>query len=248
MAAPIDLAATMLGRNEGPDRATIQQYLKTGGAGMDPATVAWCAAFVNSSLAQSGLPTTGSNLARSFLNYGDAAPEPQRGDIAVFPRGDPNGPYGHVGFVDQITGEGPNRMVRLLAGNQGNAVSYADVPFAQALGFRRPPAMAQAAPPAPPGPPQQPGAPGVPGPSSPGPTMPAPPSPPMPPGPNMMPNRGVPLNTLASAPGIGTQNFGQLAQMYVQQGEARQQRDAARRQALLGGGGAPTRLAALYSS
>lgn len=247
MALPIDLAATMLGRNEGPDRAAIQQYLKTGGVGMDPATAAWCAAFVNSSLAQAGLPTTGSNLARSFLNYGEGVPEPQRGDIAVFPRGDPNGPYGHVGFVDQITGEGPDRRVRLLAGNQGNAVSYAELPLAQALGFRRVPGvqMAQAAPP------QEPAPPGVPGPMAPSaPPMPAPPGMPMPPGPNMLGNRGPPLNTAVNAPGVGMQNFGQLAQMYVQQGEQRQQRDSARqqarRQALLGAEGADP-LAALFA-
>jgi uncharacterized protein (TIGR02594 family) len=135
MTSPMALAASMLGKSEGPDHAALTEYLKNGGANLDPATTAWCAAFVNSTLGQAGLKGTGSNLAKSFLNYGQATDKPQKGDIAVFSRGDPNGPYGHVGFFDSVN---PDGTIRVLAGNQGNAVSYGNQPAANLLGYRHP--------------------------------------------------------------------------------------------------------------
>lgn len=131
--APIDLAATQLGRSVGNSRAAIQDYLRTGGANLDPATTAWCAAFVNSTLGQLGVKGTGSNLAKSFLNFGQETQAPKHGDIAVFSRGDPNGPYGHVAFVDSVN---PDGSVRVLGGNQGRSVSYANFPASRVLGFR----------------------------------------------------------------------------------------------------------------
>src|SRR5262245_30482336 len=116
----LTLASSMLGKAEGPDRAALMDYLTTGGANLDPATTAWCAAFVNSTLKQAGMEGTGSNMARSFLGWGQRVQgTPQPGDIGVFPRGDPNGPQGHVGFVKAVD---PNTgMVTLLGGNQGGA-------------------------------------------------------------------------------------------------------------------------------
>lgn len=137
MPTPLDMAHTVLGKTEGADRAALMDYLKTGGANLDPATVAWCAAFVNSSLQQGGYSGTGSNMARSFLQWGDAVDPAklQPGDIGVFPRGDPNGPYGHVGFVEAVD---PNTgMVTLLGGNQGDAVSSKQYAMNNALGWRR---------------------------------------------------------------------------------------------------------------
>jgi uncharacterized protein (TIGR02594 family) len=136
VATPLEIGSRMLGKNEGPDRAAIHDYLTTGGVNLDPATTAWCAAFVNSTLAQAGIKGTGSNLAKSFLNYGSAVKTPAPGDIAVYPRGDPSGPYGHVGFVQSYD---PNTgQVMLLAGNQGNAVSAQPYNASKALGFRHP--------------------------------------------------------------------------------------------------------------
>jgi uncharacterized protein (TIGR02594 family) len=130
-------ASSMLGKTEGPDHAAVMDYLKTGGQNLDPATTAWCAAFVNSSLQQAGYRTTGSDLAKSFENYGAAVTgAPQQGDIAVFNRGDPRSPYGHVGFIqsyDPKTGQ-----VQLLAGNQGNAVSVRPYDLSSAVAIRRP--------------------------------------------------------------------------------------------------------------
>ncbi|MBY5821489.1 TIGR02594 family protein [Rhizobium leguminosarum] len=144
MPTPLEIASGMLGKSEGPDRAALQDYLQTGGANLDPATTAWCAAFVNSALQQSGMKGTGSNLARSFLDYGQPIDKPERGDIAVFSRGDPKGPYGHVGFFE---GYGPDGKINVLGGNQSDSVSVAGYDAANLLGFRRPggaPTMADA--------------------------------------------------------------------------------------------------------
>lgn len=130
-----DFALTKLGKGEAPDQADLQKYLATGGANLDPKTTAWCAAFVNSSLSQAGIKGTGSNMARSFMGWGEGVKEPAKGDLAVFSRGNPNGPYGHVGFFDSYT---PDGKIKVLGGNQGNAVSYASYDPGSLIGFRRP--------------------------------------------------------------------------------------------------------------
>lgn len=134
MANPLDIAASALGLDERGKRAALSDYLSTGGANLDPATTAWCAAFVNATLQKAGQKGTGSNMARSFMDWGQAVDKPQRGDIAVFSRGDANGPYGHVGFFE---GYNPDGTIRVLGGNQGDAVSVASYSPDRLLGFRR---------------------------------------------------------------------------------------------------------------
>lgn len=137
--AALDLAARQIGLTETGQRAAIQDYLQTGGVNLDPATTAWCAAFVNATLKQSGVEGTGSNMARSFMDWGQAVDRPQRGDLAVFSRGDPNGPYGHVGFFEGYNADG---SIRVLGGNQGDAVSVSNYGADNLLGFRRAPGPA----------------------------------------------------------------------------------------------------------
>lgn len=133
-AAALSLAASKVGMNENDQREAIKDYLTTGGANLDPATTAWCAAFVNSTLQQTGVEGTGSNMARSFLDWGQPVEQPQAGDVAVFSRGDPNGPYGHVGFFQ---GYDENGNILVLGGNQGDAVSVSPYSPDALLGFRR---------------------------------------------------------------------------------------------------------------
>lgn len=135
VAKVLDLAAKQMGMNEKDQNAALREYLTNGGVNLDPATTAWCAAYMNATLNQSGYEGTGSNLARSFLDWGEAAEQPQIGDIAVFSRGDPNGPYGHVGFFQ---GYGDDGSIKVLGGNQSNSVSIANYPAERLLGFRRP--------------------------------------------------------------------------------------------------------------
>lgn len=132
----MEIAGSQLGLNEQQQADAIQKYLATGGAGLDPATTAWCAAFVNATLKQGGMEGTGSNMARSFMDWGQGVDEPARGDLAVFSRGDPNGPYGHVGFFE---GYNPDGTIRVLGGNQGaqGSVSISNYSKDRLLGFRR---------------------------------------------------------------------------------------------------------------
>lgn len=115
---PVANAQSLLGKEEHVDHDDIQNYLKTGGIGMDPAKVAWCAAFVNASLAKSGIPGTNSAAALSFSKWGQPVRDGyQRGDVMVFDRG---GGHGHVGL---LTGNTRNGLVEMISGNQGNRVS-----------------------------------------------------------------------------------------------------------------------------
>jgi uncharacterized protein (TIGR02594 family) len=128
------VAGKALGLNENEQNAALKDFLATGGQNIDPATRAWCADFVNATLKQTGMEGTGSGMARSFLEWGQEVDQPQRGDVAVFTRGDPNGPFGHVGFFDGYNEDG---TIRVLGGNQGDNVSYANYSPDSLLGFRR---------------------------------------------------------------------------------------------------------------
>lgn len=130
-------ANRVMGASErGPGAAELRDYLTTGGQNLDPATTAWCAAFVNATLSKSGMQGTGALNARSYLDWGQPVDQPQRGDVAVFSRGDPNGWQGHVGFFDSF---GPDGKVNVLGGNQGDRVSIAGYDPGTLLGFRRAP-------------------------------------------------------------------------------------------------------------
>lgn len=134
MNAAYNSLASMIGKNEAD--AAIQDYLTTGGQNLDPTTTAWCAAAVNAALGQAGMEGTGSNMARSFMEWGEPVEQPQPGDIAVFSRGDPNGPFGHVGFFEGYNEDG---SIRVLGGNQGDAVTRDSYSKDRLLGFRRAP-------------------------------------------------------------------------------------------------------------
>jgi uncharacterized protein (TIGR02594 family) len=113
--------------------AIVEMFAKSGHAGVKSDEVPWCAAFVGACLADAGLPTTNSLMARSYLKYGTELDAPQVGCIAVLKRGQP--PSGHVGFV---TGW-DNGRIRLLGGNQSNKVCEQSYPIADVLGYRWPP-------------------------------------------------------------------------------------------------------------
>lgn len=94
---------------------------------------AWCAAFVGACLRRSGYLSTGALTARSYLKFGKEVSDPQRGDIAVFSRGN-SAWQGHVGFVVKAN----QNYVWLLGGNQDNAVNVTRYGRGNLLGFRRP--------------------------------------------------------------------------------------------------------------
>lgn len=133
-ASAMEIAGKQIGLNEREQKAALTNFLTEGGQDLDPATTAWCAAFVNATLQQSGQSGTGKLNARSFLDWGTPVDQPQPGDVAVFSRGDPNGWQGHVGFY---AGDNPDGSVRVLGGNQNDAVNYSSYGRDKLLGFRR---------------------------------------------------------------------------------------------------------------
>ena len=149
-----DLANESQGMTHVGDKesAVLEEYLKNGGVNLNPRELAWCAAFVNSTLAQTGQEGTGKANARSFMQWGEeVSGDPQRGDIAVFSRGNrPEDAWkGHVGFFDSFDDAG---NIRVLGGNQANQLSRGDprsvnissYDKGRLLGFRRAKALEEA--------------------------------------------------------------------------------------------------------
>ena len=112
---------------------------------VDDAT-AWCAAFVGAMLKRAGIGNTGSLAARSYLKWGEAVDlkDAKPGDIVIFKRGNSTW-QGHVAFFVARSGV----MVRVLGGNQADAVNERQYPVAQLLGVRRAPKPVVIAAPAP---------------------------------------------------------------------------------------------------
>lgn len=121
----VDDALRLEGLHERRDRATIIEYLRTGGAGMDPATTSWCAAFVNASLQREGIRGSGSAVATSFLRWGvPVTGQIQKGDVLVESRGRHAGETGgHVGMATGRTHMGPSGLeYEIVAGNTKDSV------------------------------------------------------------------------------------------------------------------------------
>lgn len=90
--------------------------------------VPWCSAFVCACLERTGVESTKSAKAKSFLTWGRAIQEPEIGCIAVFNRKG----GGHVGFFLSEN----DSQVYVLGGNQGNQVCVRAYPKKELLGYR----------------------------------------------------------------------------------------------------------------
>lgn len=131
MKKPVAVAKNWEGKHAVRNRTELKQALN-----VDPLSVAWCAAFVNTILKQSGFEGTNSLQARSFLHYGSVTKHPEYGDIVVFSRGR-NQFAGHVGFyVGEEVVEGV-RYILVLGGNQRKEVNVAYYPANYVLGYRK---------------------------------------------------------------------------------------------------------------
>jgi uncharacterized protein (TIGR02594 family) len=64
----------------------------------------------------------------------DVSDSPQPGDVVVLQRGDKDGWQGHVGFY---MGTNPDGTIKVLGGNQGDAVAEGNFDASKVLGFRR---------------------------------------------------------------------------------------------------------------
>lgn len=132
----IDKAREYLGIREIKGRVHNQQILDLWKAAKLPFTddeTPWCAGFANGVLEQVGIRGTRSGMARSFLHWGKKLTVPVVGCVVVLARG--AAPSGHVGFV---VAAGKDR-VKVLGGNQGDAVSEVWFSTKNVLGYRWPP-------------------------------------------------------------------------------------------------------------
>jgi uncharacterized protein (TIGR02594 family) len=131
-------ARAELGVHETPGPAStarIIEYRDIAGIplGGEDGRVPWCAIFVNAALRSAGLNGSGNGMARGFLRWGMALDGPAKGAITVLSSS--RGPTtGHVSFYVGET----DTHVRLLGGNQGDAVSIASFPKSRVLGYRWP--------------------------------------------------------------------------------------------------------------
>ena len=125
------------GVRESPGSASndriLQFFRDVGHSAVTSDEIPWCAAFVGACLERSGMGSTRSLLARSYLDWGTALQAARVGAIAVFSRGTDPG-QGHVGFV---IGGADGRLF-VLGGNQQNSVSVQSFETSKLLGLRWP--------------------------------------------------------------------------------------------------------------
>lgn len=136
---PYEVAKSHLGMKEvsGPTHnpKIAEFFAKAGHPEVKSDEISWCAAFVGACLVDAGLKGTGKLTARSYLDIGEPVdPEDaQPGDIVVLWRGSPSSWQGHVGFFHSET---PS-SVKLVGGNQADAVNITGYPKSRILGVRR---------------------------------------------------------------------------------------------------------------
>lgn len=134
----LQVARGELGQKEIPgqqDNPRILEYHRSVGLSTGEATP-WCSSFVFWCLKQAGVSTAGgSAMAKSWLTASSmqAITSPQYGCLVVFHR-PPNPQSGHVGFY--VGAEGGR--IKVLGGNQGDAVSIAGYSTDRLAGYRWP--------------------------------------------------------------------------------------------------------------
>lgn len=126
-----------MGLHEVRDHGILARWLKSDGRTLgDPRKLPWCGDFVETCIALT-LPNepmvTNPYLARNWMKFGTDCGA-TIGAVVVFWRGSRTGMSGHVGFY---AGERAD-AVRVLGGNQSNAVTEAWLAKNRLLGYRWP--------------------------------------------------------------------------------------------------------------
>lgn len=135
----LDIAAGEIGVHETVGAAATARILEYGACtSYDHFTsdeIPWCSAFANWVVEMAGDKGTGSAAARSWLSWGEKVDVPKAGDIVVFDRHDHANPNAaHVAFFVGFVG---TEWIRVIGGNQGDMVKYANYPVSGVLGYRR---------------------------------------------------------------------------------------------------------------
>ena len=131
----VSTAMSMKGINEKTQRNELMEFFKSNRtSSVDPSVQPWCAAFVNSSLANVGIKGTGSAAAGSFHQWGDTVssqenPNPgniKKGDVFVnYRQSKDTGMTGsHAGIVTgpAFQGKDGHWYVKTISGNTGDTV------------------------------------------------------------------------------------------------------------------------------
>jgi len=136
-AEPIRAAREWEGASANKNRKELKEYLSDrNNTKIDPLSIAWCAAFMNAVLKDTGYEGTNSLMARSFLSYGTKVKSPEEGDIVVFKRGI-SAEAGHVAFFVGYEYINNKKYIKALGGNQKKSVNMALYPVEKVLGIRR---------------------------------------------------------------------------------------------------------------
>jgi len=136
------IARQKLGIHEIPGPRTqefIGDCLESVGLPRDD-SISWCSAFVNKVMELAGYEGTKSGMARSWLKWGrEPGPfDEWVGCITILYRDDPDGPYGHVGFLVDWKDDDSGYWVKLLGGNQADSVNEMWFDGERVLGYRVP--------------------------------------------------------------------------------------------------------------
>ena len=112
--------------NVGQTHAQAAGFMAANGVNIG-ANQNWCAAYTNASLQSAGIQGSGSNVATSFLNWGQSVSgAPQPGDVIVQSNGAAAGvPGGHVGIATGVVNS--QGQYQMVSGNYANQVSYSYV-------------------------------------------------------------------------------------------------------------------------
>lgn len=94
--------------------------------------VPWCSSFVSWCLEQVGIRSTRNAWAQSYASFGKRLSAPKYGCIVVFRWKDGTG---HVAFFDSLNKDG---TLKLLGGNQGDAVRFANYATDHVIAYRWP--------------------------------------------------------------------------------------------------------------
>lgn len=135
------VAESYLGTHEirgGENPVILRFFAEAGHPEIKDDETAWCSAFANAIMYESGRRGTRNLMAKSWLRWigGTRVSEPRFGDLAIFTNGNPSSPHGHVAFFV----EWDDDTVTVLGGNQGRIgeVSVAKETRGRLVGFMRP--------------------------------------------------------------------------------------------------------------
>jgi uncharacterized protein (TIGR02594 family) len=137
MAVVITAASAYEGLNQNRDAAALSKLFNEQLALLiNPQHTAWCAAFANAILVQTGHAFSGSIETMSFMRYGQPVKQPAQGDIVIL-RGVSRRSLTHVGFLVGSAMVNGQLYYKVLGGNQSNSVRVSMFAASKVIAIRR---------------------------------------------------------------------------------------------------------------